>query len=67
MRIGVTGATGFLGRYIVAHLVDQGHHCRCWYRPSSDRGGLEAPEGAIDLGRGEPGRRRVGPGTGRGV
>ncbi len=47
MRIGVTGATGFLGRYIVAHLVDQGHHCRCWYRPSSDRGGLEASEGAI--------------------
>ncbi len=47
MRIGVTGATGFLGRYIVAHLVGQGHHCRCWYRPSSDRGGLEASEGAI--------------------
>jgi nucleoside-diphosphate-sugar epimerase len=47
MRIGVTGATGFLGRYIVAHLVDQGHRCRCWFRPSSDLGGLKAPEGVI--------------------
>ena len=34
MRIGVTGATGFLGRYIVAQLGRRGHHCRCWYRLS---------------------------------
>ena len=67
MRIGVTGATGFLGRYLVAHLVGQGHHCRCWYRPSSDRGGLEASEGAITLVEGSLDNPRVGPGTGRGV
>src|SRR3954467_875524 len=58
MRIGVTGATGFLGRYLVAELAGAGHHCRCWARPSSDRTGLEAPGRSIawvsgDLG--EPG------------
>jgi nucleoside-diphosphate-sugar epimerase len=47
MRIGITGATGFLGRYIVAHLARRGHHCRCWHRPAGDRSGIEAPEGSI--------------------
>ena len=48
MRIGVTGATGFLGRYIVRHLSSLGHECRCWFRSfaaqdklRSDRGGFE--------------------------
>jgi len=41
MQIAVTGATGFLGRYIVSRLASQGHTCRCWYRPKSDRGGFE--------------------------
>ncbi len=41
MRIAVTGATGFLGRYIVNHLLREGHTCVCWYRESSDRGGFE--------------------------
>ncbi|MDM8008860.1 MAG: NAD(P)-dependent oxidoreductase [Phycisphaerae bacterium] len=40
MRVAVTGATGFLGRYIVNHLLESGHRCRCWSRPDSDRGGL---------------------------
>ena len=47
MNIAVTGATGFLGRYIVNRLTDAGHHCRCWYRPQSDRSGF-ANEDAID-------------------
>ncbi|HEV3165128.1 MAG TPA: NAD(P)-dependent oxidoreductase [Isosphaeraceae bacterium] len=42
MIIGVTGATGFLGRYIVSQLARSGHHCRSWYRPGSDRTGFEA-------------------------
>ena len=41
MKIAVTGATGFIGRYIVRHLAHQGHTCRCWLRPESDRSGLE--------------------------
>jgi nucleoside-diphosphate-sugar epimerase len=41
MHIAITGATGFLGRYIVRHLAGAGHHLRCWYRPSSDRAGFE--------------------------
>lgn len=47
MRIAVTGATGFLGRYIVARLTAQGHHCACWHRSASDRSGFDAPEGAL--------------------
>ena len=47
MRIGITGATGFLGRYLVAHLAGQGHTCRCWARPSSDRDGFD-PAVAIE-------------------
>jgi hypothetical protein len=43
MRISVTGATGFLGRYIVQRLSASGHHCRCWHRARSDRGGFEVP------------------------
>ncbi len=47
MQIAVTGATGFLGRYIVKHLVDQGHHCRCWYRPTSDRSDFPVPDSSV--------------------
>lgn len=41
MRIAVTGGTGFLGRYIVSRLAEAGHELRLWYRPSSDRTGLD--------------------------
>jgi nucleoside-diphosphate-sugar epimerase len=41
MKIAVTGATGFLGRYIVEQLGKGGHDCRCWYRPASDRAGFD--------------------------
>jgi len=48
MRIAVTGATGFLGRYLVRHLADAGHQLRCWHRPAGDRGGLGEQGGAVE-------------------
>jgi nucleoside-diphosphate-sugar epimerase len=48
MHIAITGATGFLGRYLVRHLADAGHHLRCWYRPGSDRSGFVNQAGAIE-------------------
>src|SRR5262249_40309196 len=48
MFIAVTGATGFLGRYLVRHLVVGGHRVRCWYRPESDRSGFEDSAASVD-------------------
>lgn len=48
MHIALTGATGFLGRYLVRHLATSGHRLRCWYRPASDRGGFDDVAGAIE-------------------
>lgn len=48
MNIGLTGGTGFLGRYIIAQLAGRGDHLRCWTRPTSDRSGLEAFAERID-------------------
>ncbi|MHC4443243.1 MAG: NAD-dependent epimerase/dehydratase family protein [Planctomycetota bacterium] len=65
MRIAVTGATGFLGRYIVNHLLAEGYACRCWYRPQGDRGGFDEGAGgrlewiAGELGDGEAVRALV--------
>ncbi|MFV1969210.1 MAG: NAD-dependent epimerase/dehydratase family protein [Pirellulaceae bacterium] len=41
MQVALTGATGFIGRYIANHLANQGHSLRCWYRPSSNREGFD--------------------------
>ena len=36
MKVAITGATGFLGHYIVRRMQAAGNDCRCWYR-SKDR------------------------------
>jgi nucleoside-diphosphate-sugar epimerase len=43
MKIALTGATGFLGRYLVSRLVCDGHQLTCWYRPTSDLGHFPTP------------------------
>ena len=48
MRIAITGATGFLGRYLVRQLAEAGCQLRCWRRPCSDRGGFETQADAIE-------------------
>jgi nucleoside-diphosphate-sugar epimerase len=48
MLIAITGATGFIGRYLVKQLAGSGHQLRCWYRPSSNRSGFEAVSPAIE-------------------
>ncbi len=45
MKIAITGATGFLGRYIVNRLAGEGHDCRCWFRPQSNRDGFDHSNG----------------------
>ena len=59
MQIAITGATGFLGRYIVRHLAHAGHHLRCWYRPESDRSGFEDVAQVIEWLPGELGDRAL--------
>jgi nucleoside-diphosphate-sugar epimerase len=41
MRVAITGATGFLGRYLVAELAGRGDQLRLWHRPTSDRSGFD--------------------------
>lgn len=48
MRVAVTGATGFLGRYLVRDLAAGGHRLRCWHRPASDRSGFEDVAAALE-------------------
>ncbi len=55
MRIALTGATGFIGRYIADHMVQEGHRLRCWHRAMSDRGGFEPLAGSLEWVEGDLG------------
>jgi nucleoside-diphosphate-sugar epimerase len=60
MRIAITGATGFLGHYIVRRLAGRGHVCRCWFREGSDQGGVESESEHIEWLPGELGDTAAG-------
>jgi nucleoside-diphosphate-sugar epimerase len=53
MKIALTGATGFIGRYIARQLVAADHTIRAWCRPASDRSGLDDVAGRIEWLEGE--------------
>jgi nucleoside-diphosphate-sugar epimerase len=55
MKIAVTGATGFLGRYLVCHLAGAGHTLRCWHRAGSDRSGFGPEARSVEWLAGELG------------
>lgn len=59
MNIAVTGATGFLGRYIAAQLAAEQHTLRCWHRASSDRSGLDHVERHVEWVPGSLGDRQA--------
>ena len=40
LDIALTGATGFIGRYVARHLLEQGHRLRCAYRSGGRREGM---------------------------
>lgn len=48
MQVAITGATGFIGHYIVRHLIADGHRCKCWYRPRSARHTLDDAAALIE-------------------
>jgi nucleoside-diphosphate-sugar epimerase len=48
MKIALTGATGFVGRYIVRRMLAAGHSLRCWYRSGSNREGSELASPSIE-------------------
>ena len=53
MRIAVTGATGFVGRSIVSHLIGSGHRITAWKRPTSDASGLPPEVDWVEGGLGD--------------
>ena len=50
MRYLITGATGFIGPYLIRRLQAEGHFCRCLVRPQSDTSALAHTEAELVAG-----------------
>ncbi|MEM7315534.1 MAG: NAD(P)-dependent oxidoreductase, partial [Planctomycetota bacterium] len=48
MKIGLTGGTGFIGRYLINRLCGDGHTLRCWHRPASDTSGFNLSDEQLE-------------------
>ena len=59
MQIGITGATGFLGRYITRQLAACDHQLRLWYRPTSDRSDFDSVAESLEWIEGELGNSKA--------
>lgn len=55
MKVAITGATGFVGRYIVRKMHAVGNSCRCWFRSESDCYEPEAAVSSLEWTHGELG------------
>lgn len=55
MQVAITGATGFLGRYIVRKMHAVGNSCRCWFRSESDCYEPETENSVLEWTQGELG------------
>ena len=55
MKVAITGATGFIGRYLVERMDQEGKACRCWHRPASDLSGFDDLTNPIEWVPGELG------------
>jgi len=46
----ITGATGFIGPYLIKRLISEGHVCRCLVRPGSEKKIQKSPDVEIVTG-----------------
>ncbi len=55
MKVAITGATGFLGRYMVRKMHAVGNSCRCWFRSESNCYDPESSNSVLEWTQGELG------------